>query len=61
MTEDEWRALVAGLRAEYERLHSFASTAEDREEWAIGDALALVGHCAYHRGEIRQSPGLLRR
>ncbi len=60
VTADEWRALVAGLRAEYEQLHSFASTAEDWDEWAIGDAFALVGHCAYHLGEIRQGLGLLR-
>jgi hypothetical protein len=60
VTEGEWRALTEGLRAEYEQLLAFVRTFEDWDEWAIGDAFALIGHCAYHLGEIRQGLGLLR-
>lgn len=60
VTEDEWRALVEGLRVAYEQFRTFARTVEGWDEPMIADAFALLGHCAYHLGEIRQSLGLLR-
>ena len=61
VTEEEWRALVARLRAAYEEQRAFIQKFEDWDEWQVGDAFALVAHCAYHLGEIRLMLGLLRR
>jgi hypothetical protein len=60
VTDTEWRMLIEGLRAAYEQFISFARSFEDWDEWMIADAFALLGHCAYHLGEIRQGLGLLR-
>lgn len=60
VTDAEWRGLIEGLRAAYEQFLAFARTYEDWDEPMIADAFALLGHCAYHLGEIRQGVGLLR-
>ncbi len=60
VTEDEWQALLARLRAAYTRVRAFAQACEDWNEGLISDAFAMVGHCAYHLGEIRQGLGVLR-
>lgn len=60
VTEDQWQVLLAGLRTAYEEQRTYIQNLEDWDAWSVGDAFALVGHCAYHLGEIRQGLGLLR-
>lgn len=60
VSEAEWHDLVDRLRASYRQLRDFARTFEAWDERFVGGAFALVGHCAYHLGEIRQGLGVLR-
>ncbi len=60
VTEDEWHELVERLRAAYGQVRAFAGSFEDWDARFVGGAFALVGHCAYHLGEIRQGLGVLR-
>ncbi|HEY1015036.1 MAG TPA: DinB family protein [Herpetosiphonaceae bacterium] len=61
VTEEEWAASVAKLRATYERIKGDIAAGIDWErEDAIGAAMALAIHTAYHLGEIRQGLGVLR-
>ncbi len=55
VTEDEWRELIERLRVAYGQVRAFAQAFEDWDERFVGGAFALVGHCAYHLGQIRQS------
>jgi hypothetical protein len=56
VTPPEWDALREQLRQTYQRIFSLlhAENAWDNEN-AIGGALAIVVHSAYHLGEIRQA------
>ena len=53
--EGEWRALVAELKATYERVKGHLDTADD---WSgiteLSSMLGIIAHSAYHLGEIRQ-------
>jgi hypothetical protein len=60
VTDDEWRELVERLRAAYQQVRGFAHAFDAWDERFVGGAFALVGHCAYHLGEIRQGLGVLR-
>jgi hypothetical protein len=60
VTEEEWQDLIRRLRVAYEQVQEFARTNETWDAQFIGGAFALVGHCAYHLGEIRQGLGVLR-
>lgn len=60
VTGEEWRDLVERLRDTYGELRQFASTFDGWDARFIGGAFAMVGHCAYHLGEIRQGLGVLR-
>lgn len=60
VTADEWRDLIERLRAAYGQVRAFAGSFEDWDTRFVGGAFALVGHCAYHLGEIRQGLGVLR-
>ena len=60
VSEAEWRDLIERLRATYHEVRAFAQTFEGWDERFVGGAFALVGHCAYHLGEIRQGLGVLR-
>ncbi|MDH3492259.1 MAG: DinB family protein [Acidobacteriota bacterium] len=52
--EDEWQILREGVRKTYEKLlQSIAETKEWNDE-AIGGMIAIIAHCAYHLGAIRQ-------
>jgi len=55
VTKDEWEAVKAQLFAEYEKLMKFIDTqaAWDKEDH-LGGVMAVVAHCAYHLGAIRQ-------
>lgn len=56
VTTAEWEALIARLRVTYDRLNKRLRSIEDWEHYdAIGDAMAMVVHTAYHLGEIRQA------
>ena len=60
VTDDEWRDLIERLRVTYGQVQEFARTFDGWNARYIGGAFALVGHCAYHLGEIRQGIGVLR-
>ena len=60
VTDTEWQDLIARLRTTYQETKTFAETNEHWEPQFVGGAFALVGHCAYHLGEIRQGLGVLR-
>lgn len=53
--EAEWDALIADLRATYERVKSHL---DDAESWQgiteLSSMLGIIAHSAYHLGEIRQ-------
>ena len=56
VTPDEWQAIQAELRANYERILNLireASTWSGEDE--IGEVMAVIVHSAYHLGEIRQA------
>jgi len=55
VSDDEWQALMQRLRDAYETTRTFASTREAWNEDYIGGAFAIIAHCAYHLGEIRQA------
>lgn len=56
VTPEEWEASNARLRETYGRIVTMATTYEgwDSED-AIGGAIGMVAHTAYHLGEIRQA------
>lgn len=56
VTPEEWKALITRLRETYQRVLTVVRgfDAWDRED-AIGNALAMVVHTAYHLGEIRRA------
>lgn len=60
VTEEEWQSLISGLRSSYADVQTFVNTQEAWPPEVIGGAFALVAHCAYHLGEIRQGLGVLR-
>ncbi len=60
VTDDEWRELIERLRATYQQVREFAQSFDAWDARFVGGAFALVGHCAYHLGEIRQGLGVLR-
>lgn len=61
VTEEEWAASLEKLRATYGRIKAAVADFQDWErEDAIGAALAITVHTAYHLGEIRQGLGVLR-
>ncbi|GAB4539317.1 MAG: hypothetical protein Kow0063_28020 [Anaerolineae bacterium] len=56
VTPDEWAMLLQQLRQAYQRV---SATLRELPAWdseaAIGGAIAIVAHTAYHLGEIRQA------
>ena len=60
VTDEEWQELIARLRITYGQLREFAATFDSWDARFVGGAFAMVGHCAYHLGEIRQGLGVLR-
>ena len=56
VTRDEWAALKAHLREVYAQTRVMVQSQPDwSQENAMGGAIALVAHTAYHLGEIRQA------
>jgi hypothetical protein len=60
VNDAEWQDLIDRLRATYQEVRAFASTFDRWDAQFVGGAFALVGHCVYHLGEIRQGLGVLR-
>ena len=60
VNENEWRELVARLRASTEQARDFIAAFDDWDEHYLGGAFGLIVHCAYHLGEIRQGLGVIR-
>ena len=52
---DEWKRMIANLRATYERILSHLDSAD---QWQgineLSSMLGIIAHSAYHLGEIRQ-------
>ena len=57
----EWQNLIERLRAAYGQLQELARGFNQWDARTIGGAFALVGHCAYHLGEVRQGLGVVSR
>jgi hypothetical protein len=60
VTDAEWQDLIERLRVATDKVRTFTETFEDWDERYIGGAIAIIAHCAYHLGEIRQGIGVLR-
>lgn len=56
VTPEEWDASRTRLRETYQRLRGVIQNWDHWEQqYAVGGAIGLVAHCAYHLGEIRQA------
>ena len=55
-----WQNLIDRLRTAYSQLQELARGFDRWDAQTIGGAFALVGHCAYHLGEVRQGLGVIR-
>lgn len=56
VNEVEWKAIQDELRLQYDRIMELIKTAPDwPSERAIGGAMGVIAHSAYHLGEIRQA------
>ncbi len=56
VSEAEWAASLANLKASYQRLRTYMSSLETWEGcWEVAGAMAIAVHSAYHLGEIRQA------
>lgn len=60
VTPEEWQAIQAELRRNYERLQALIQVTPAWGENEIGSAFGLVAHTAYHLGEIRQALCIIR-
>lgn len=54
VTPEAWRALVAEVREEYERVSGKLRAVTSWGEKEVGFGLAIIAHTAYHLGAIRQ-------
>lgn len=56
VTPEEWKSIQAELRTNYQNMRKYI---ESVQEWpnedALGTAMAIIAHSAYHLGEIRQA------
>jgi hypothetical protein len=60
VTDAEWQALIDRLREATGKVRAFTETFNDWDERYMGGAIAIIAHCAYHLGEIRQGIGVIR-
>ena len=60
VTDQEWQTLISQLQDRYQQIRTFVSTFEDWNGSFLGGAIALISHCAYHLGQIREALGVLR-
>ena len=54
VSEEQWRVLRDGLRAEAEKWRAVVSARTDWDDLAASAALSTAAHTAYHLGAIRQ-------
>ena len=54
VTEEEWATLNANLRAAYDRVMAEVQGYQQWTDWEIGNTMAIVGHTAFHLGQIRE-------
>lgn len=56
VTSEEWQSIQAELHTNYQNMRKYI---ESVQEWpnedALGTAMAIIAHSAYHLGEIRQA------
>ena len=56
VSEEEWMASLANLKASYQRFRAYLSSLDTWQGRSdVGGALGVVVHTAYHLGEIRQA------
>lgn len=56
VTPGEWQSIQNELRAKYQNIRKYIESVPDwPNEMAVGTAIAIVAHSAYHLGEIRQA------
>jgi hypothetical protein len=55
-----WQNLIDRLLTAYSQLQELARGFDRWDAQTIGGGFALVGHCAYHLGEVRQGLGVIR-
>ncbi|CAN5868737.1 hypothetical protein BH24CHL4_BH24CHL4_21870 [soil metagenome] len=60
VSDEEWQELIERLRTAYAQVQELARSFDQWDANHIGGSFALVGHCAYYLGEIRQGLGVLR-
>jgi hypothetical protein len=60
VSEEEWDALRQNLKTQYGRIQELVRTNPVWNVQMMGGAIAMVAHCAYHLGEIRQALGVVR-
>ncbi|HZJ09188.1 MAG TPA: hypothetical protein VFD39_05795 [Trueperaceae bacterium] len=54
VSPEEWEGLKDDFNAAYERLRTHWRSAEKWDDDALGDALTVLVHSAYHLGAVRQ-------
>ena len=54
VSDEQWRALLEGLRAESRRWREFVARRGEWDDVAAAGALSSAAHTAYHLGAIRQ-------
>ncbi|MBA4383241.1 MAG: hypothetical protein C0410_00755 [Anaerolinea sp.] len=56
VTAEEWQAIQAELRTNYQNMRKYLESVQEwPNEMAVGTAMAIIAHSAYHLGEIRQA------
>jgi hypothetical protein len=60
VSADEWSALRDQVGDRYERVRQFVTEFDSWDANYLGGALALLTHCAYHLGQIREALGIIR-
>jgi hypothetical protein len=55
VTPQEWQTYKASLEQAYRRISQLLHDNETWDDDAIGGAIAIIVHTAYHLGEIRQA------
>lgn len=60
VSADEWSVLRDQVPDRYERVRQFMTGFDSWDANCLGSALALLAHCAYHLGQIREAFGIIR-
>lgn len=60
VTDEEWAELIGHVHDRYNRVRTFVEEFNDWDSSYIGGAMALLTHCAYHLGQIREGLGVIR-